>query len=503
MRPSINQFGVVFYSQSSHSGPMAERKLNAASLTNLLGQWAGRGPAYQSLAQALRQAILDGRVPLAARLPGERDLATALSVSRTTVTAAYSALRDEGFVVTRHGARGTTALPAGVTTPNSPLPFGTLSGGPLDLAYATLPAPEGVMYQAYAAALSALPAHLPTHGYAPLGLPVLREVIAERYTKRGLPTDAEQIVVTFGAQHAFSLLVRVLTTPGDRVLVDQPTYPHALDALRQAACRVIPVALTDEGWDVAALQAAFRQTAPSLAYLIPDFHNPTGRCMPEPQRAAVARAAFESRTTIVVDETLVDLALDVPVPRPFAVHARHPGVVMVGSVSKSFWGGLRVGWMRAPRALAARIAVSRAAVDLGTPVLEQLAVATLLTDAEPTLAARRETLRCQRATLMNHLKHHLPDWRYGMPEGGLSLWVTLPAPVSSALAATAERFGVRVAAGSRFGAESLLERHLRLPFTLPEADLAGAVLRLACAYAAVTGWTGDTPGLAPAETTVM
>jgi DNA-binding transcriptional MocR family regulator len=480
-----------------------ERTLNAASLATLLGRWSGRGPAYQNLARALRQSILDGRVPLAARLPGERELAAALGVSRTTVTAAYAVLRDEGFVVTRHGARGTTALPLGVATQNLPLPTDPAPGGLLDLAYATLSAPEGVVHRAYAAALNALPAYLPTHGYAPLGLPVLREVIAERYTGRGLPTNAEQIIVTFGAQHAFSLLVRVLTGPGDRVLVDQPTYPHALDALRQATCRVVPVALTDEGWDVEALRATIRQTTPRLAYLIPDFHNPTGWCMTEPQRAAVAHAAFESRTTVVVDETLVDLALDVPVSQPFAVHARHSEVVTIGSMSKSFWGGLRIGWIRAPRALVARIAAGRAAVDLGTPILEQLAAAHLLANAEPTLEMRRGTLRRQRATLMEQLKNHLPEWRYGVPEGGLSLWVTLPVPVSSALAATAERFGVRVAAGSRFAAEGLLERHLRVPFTLPKTDLTEAMVRLAQAYLALTGWTGDSTALARAETTVV
>jgi len=480
-----------------------KRTLKAVSLTTLLGRWSGRGPAYQNLAQALRGSILDGRVPLAARLPGERELAAALGVSRTTVTAAYAVLRDEGFVVTRHGARGTTALPADVATPNLPLPTGPGSGGLLDLAYATLSAPEGVVHQAYAAALNALPAHLPTHGYAPLGLPVLREVIAERYTGRGLPTGAEQIIVTFGAQHAFSLLVRVLTGSGDRVLVDQPTYPHALDALRQAACRVVPVALTDEGWDVETLRATIRQTAPRLAYLIPDFHNPTGWCMTEPQRAAVAHAAFESRTTVVVDETLVDLALDVPVPQPFAMHARPGEVVTLGSMSKSFWGGLRVGWIRAPRTLVARITAVRAAVDLGTPILEQLAAAHLLADAEPTLTARRNLLRRQRASLMEQLRRHLPEWHYHVPEGGLSLWTTLPTPVGSALAATAERFGVRVAAGSRFAAEGLFERHLRVPFTLPEDDLREAMVRLAQAYTALTGWTGNSTALAQTEATVV
>ncbi len=472
---------------------MSVRKLSAVALVNLLGAWSGRGPAYANLAVALRGLVLDGRLPLAAHLPGERTFAAALGVSRTTVTAAYTALRDEGFLVSQRGTRSVTALPPGSVSPGFPA-SGPTSPGLLDLAFATLPAPEG-LHRAYTEALRALSAHLPTHGYAPLGLPVLRDVIAERYTRRGLPTDAEQIMVTFGAQHAFSLLLRVLVSAGDRVLVDQPTYPHALDALRGSACRIVPVPLSDEGWDVDAVGAAIRQTAPRLAYLIPDFHNPTGWCMSDPQRAAVASAAAEGRTTLIIDETLTDLALDVPVPPPFATYARHRGVaggevpgteiISVGSLSKSFWGGLRVGWIRTPRALVDRVMRSRTTVDLGVPLLEQLAAAIVLTDDEPTLKARRETLRGQRAALLEQLTRHLPDWRYRVPTGGLSLWVALPAPVSSALAATAEGFGVRVAAGSSFGSEGLFERQLRVPFTLPEADLEEAVKRLARAYAAL------------------
>lgn len=470
---------------------MAERSLSAAAVAGLLQHGAsGRGPAYQQLAQGLRQAVLDGRAPLGARLPAERDLAGALGISRTTVGAAYDVLREAGFIVTRRGARAVTALPTGASWPG-PLPDDPAQTGLLDLAYATLPAPEGVLHRAYAAALEALPAHLPGHGYSAQGLGALREVIAGRYAARGLPTGAGQILVTFGAQHAFGLLVRALTAPGDRVLVDHPTYPHALEALRQASCRAVPVALLQTGWDDVALRAALRQTAPRLAYLIPDFHNPTGHCMPAAVRASVARAAAQARTTLVIDETLADLALDVPAPAPFAVQAGLAEVVSTGSLSKSCWGGLRLGWIRAPEALMPRLLAVRAALDQGAPILEQLAAVALLTNDGPVLETRREVLRRQRAALMDALTRHLPEWRYHVPPGGLSLWVTLPGPFSSALAARAERFGVRVAAGPRFSADGLLERHLRLPYTLPEPELAEAIRRLARAASALGTWDGD------------
>jgi DNA-binding transcriptional MocR family regulator len=477
------------------SGLMLVHRMNAVALRELLSGWSGRGPAYRDLTQALRQLILDGRLPLDVRLPGERDLAAALAISRTTVTAAYTALRDEGFMLTQHGSRAITAVPPGAPPRQTALSGDPLGGDLLDLAFSTLPAPEGVLHQAYAAAMEALPAYLPTHGYASLGLPVLREAVASRYRRHGLPTDAGQIIVTFGALHALSLLVRALTSPGDRVLVDQPSYLHALDTFRQAGCQTVPVALTEEGWDVAGLCAAIRQTAPRLAYLIPDFHNPTGWCMPQAQRAVVARAAHESRTTLIVDETLAELALDGPVPLPFALQGGQGEVISIGSLSKSFWGGLRIGWIRAPGPLVARLAGARAALDLGAPVLEQLAAAQLLADPTSVLAARRATLRHQRAALMHALAEHLPEWRYHLPAGGLSLWVSLPDPLSSALAVTSTRFGVRVLAGSHFGRAGLFERQLRLPFTLPEAELGKAVRRLARAYRALGG-SSETPSVA-------
>ncbi|AWN23698.1 DNA-binding transcriptional regulator [Deinococcus irradiatisoli] len=465
----------------------ASRSIGAAALAEQLGDWSGSGAAYRQLAQALRQLILDGRLALGVRLPGERETAAALRLSRTTVAAAYLQLRDEGFLSTRRGSGSLTTLPEAQTLPSLLRPFdpaGSADDGLLDLAYATLPAPEG-LHRAYAAALQALPAHLPGHGYAPAGLPVLRQVIAERYAHQGLPTSAEQIVVTFGAQHALSLLVRVLTCAGERVLVDHPTYLHALDTFREEGCQIVPVALGSGGWDLAGLRAAIRQTAPRLAYLIPDFHNPTGHCMPEAQRRSVIEAAHQGRTTLIVDEVLSDLWLDGAAPAPFASFDARAQVVSIGSLSKSFWGGLRLGWMRVPPALAQQVMAARSASDLGAPTLEQLTAAHLLADAGPMLERRRETLRRQRDALHAALGLHLPEWRYHLPQGGLSLWAALPQPVSSLLASTSERFGVRVIAGPRFGTQGQFERHLRLPFTLPETELGEAVGRLARAVRAL------------------
>jgi DNA-binding transcriptional MocR family regulator len=467
------------------------RSISSPSLVRQLGAWrdddragAGGDPLYVQLADAIRLLILDGRVPLDVRLPGERELASVLGVSRTTVSTAFGRLREQGHLVSRHGSGSRTSIPTGAAG----RAFGVLVPGEetdlIDLGAAALPAAPGV-HAAYASAIAALPAHLPGHGYSSLGVPELRRAIAERYARRGLPTTPEQILVTSGAQHAFVLVLQLLAGPGDRVLIDHPTYPHAIDAIARASCRPVPVGLpAADGWDVDGVLAALGQTGPRLAYLIPDFHNPTGRCMDDDSRARIAAAAARARTTLVVDETMVDLGLDGPPPAPFATHDPSGSVVItIGGMSKSFWGGLRVGWIRASEATITALAGVRPGLDLGTPVLEQLASVALLTDDEDRLDERRAMLRERRDRLISAMDEHLPDWRVQTPTGGNSLWAELPAPVSSALVASAERHGVRLVSGPRFGVDAAFERFLRLPYTRPAEELEDAVVRIARAYA--------------------
>ena len=461
---------------------MSPRRISPASVTRLLGAWRGErvGSAYGQLADALRLLILDGRLALDVVLPGERELASALEVSRTTVTAALARLRDDGFLDRRQGAGALTRLPEGPGERGASLIADRQAEGVLDLASAAPPASEAV-HGAYAAALQTLPAHLPQTGYGVVGLPQLREAIAARYSRRGLPTTPDQIMVTNGAQHALALMLRLLAGPGDRVVIDHPTYPHAIDAIQRASCRAVPVGLPDTGWDVEGVAAALSQSGPRLAYFIADFHNPTGRWMTPESRAAIAAAARRTRTTLIFDETLVDLWLDAPI-QPYGFDDPGDGPVRLGSTGKSFWGGLRLGWIRADAQTVQALGVRRASIDLGTPLLEQLAAAHLLSDDESALASRRQMLRGRRDQLLGLMAARLPDWRVASPPGGLSLWAELPSAVSSSLAATSERFGVRLAAGPRFGVDGAFERFLRIPYTLPPEDLGEAINRLATAY---------------------
>ncbi|MBM7084107.1 MULTISPECIES: MocR-like transcription factor YczR [Micromonospora] len=461
-------------------------QVRGVQLARLLGQWHAlpgrrRSPDYAALAAAVRGLLADGRLPLGVRLPAERELAEALRISRTTVTAAYRQLRETGHLASRRGAGSWTMLPGTHRVASTGLWTPLDDRDMLDLGVAALGAPPELVPVARAA-VEDLPRYLSGAGYHPTGIIELREAVARTYTARGLPTSAEQIMVTNGIQHALDLVLRLALVPGGNVLVESPTYPNALAALAARRARITThgLAVDGIGWDADLLLGSVRQTRPKLAYLIPEFHNPTGHLMAAELRERLVATAHAAGTDLVVDESFVDLPLDdTPLPPPMAVFDRHSRVISIGGMSKPFWGGLRIGWVRASAPQVQRLAAARVGVDMASPVLDQLVAVHLLAQAPAIVAARRAQLVTQRDALLAALAERLPDWRFDVPRGGVTLWVELDGPISSALARAAEEVGVRLAPGPRFGLDGTLERFLRLPFTLPAADLVEAVGRLA------------------------
>lgn len=462
---------------------MATRTIRGPQLARLLADWRGAGPEYQALARALSGLLVDGRLPLQLRLPAERELAVALGSSRTTVSAAYRTLRQRGFLRSRRGAGSWTALPED----HRLTPAGLLTrydeAELLDLSFAAPAAPD-VLPEAVAEAAEELPRYASAHGYFPMGIAPLREAVAEGYTARGVPTSPAQIVITSGAQQAYDLLLRLLTGPGETVLIESPTYPNAPEAARAQRLRVASYGLGPDGWDAELLTDTVRQVRPRAAYVCADFHNPTGHVMPAEVRSRLVAAAHAAGAMVIVDETFAELTLDTaadPLPPPVAAHDRHGRVLSLGSMSKAFWGGLRIGWIRGPASLLIHLAASRAATDLGSPVLEQLIAVRLLARREQVLDGRRHAFAQARDFLAAALAERLPQWRFRLPSGGVGLWLELDAPISSALVRAAEAHGLRLAPGPRFGVDGVLEQYLRLPFTLPQAELACAVERLVAA----------------------
>lgn len=460
--------------------------ISAARLAILLRPYAADGPAYRGLAEGIRLLVVDGRVMDGSRLPSERELATALGVSRTTTTRTYAELRASGLLRSRQGSGSVIHVPYAASSASSLIvtPDGEDT---IALTYSAPAGPAG-LGRAFEAAVTKLPGLLSTTGYLPDGLPVLRELLAQRYSDRGLPTDPDQIVITNGALGAISLMAHTALSPGYRVVVEGASYPHAHESLTSVGGRLSPLPMLDSPWDVPALASTLRGSRHRLAYLIPDFHNPTAAIMSDQQRGEWARELRRHDVLPIIDESLRDVNLDgVELPPSYAKYDTR--AVLVDSASKVFWGGLRVGWVRAPRDLVMPLIQSRMTLDLGSAAFEQLVLAELLTEGGQTAASGRATLRTGRDHLLGELAADLPDIETECPAGGLNLWLTLPDRMSSKLTAAAARHGLLLTPGPRFftRAGSAGERHLRLPYTQSPETLTEAVRRLRLAYDEVRG----------------
>jgi DNA-binding transcriptional MocR family regulator len=195
----------------------------------------------------------------------------------------------------------------------------------------------------------------------------------------------------------------------------------------------------------------------------------------------------KAHTPLVVDETLVELSLtDEPMPLPMAAFGGDL-VVTLGSASKSHWGGLRVGWIRASAEIVHRLTSTRAAIDLGTPVFEQLVLADLLKGPDPVLRQRRLEFAAQRDVAVRALAEHCPQWSFKVPAGGLGLWCTLDAPISTRIAVVAQNHGLRLVPGPRWAVHGGCEQMLRVPYTQSPEVLSEAIGRLGVVAATVAG----------------
>ncbi|WP_345802756.1 PLP-dependent aminotransferase family protein [Microbacterium sp. AZCO] len=450
-----------------------DSRISARALTAALGGWRTREPAYEALADGIRLLCLDNRIAPRTALPAERELAVALHVSRSTVAAAYGSLRDSGHIASVRGS-GSVTLPLGRRDPGRALS----PEGAIDLQQASPPAWPGLagVISEVAAQSAALVSRV---GYDIFGRAELREAIADHYRRRGIPTEAGEVIVTTGAQSAIHLLASVLVGRGDRVLIETPTYPHAADAFRRAGARLVGLPVTTDGWDLDRAEQAFARTLPIAAYLMPDFQNPTGRSMTAQERSAILAAAERAGTLVILDETTADLDIDRGPVEPGFDDGEPNTVVRIGSLGKTVWGGLRVGWLRGTSDLIRRLVAARSTQDLGTPEFEQAVAAALLPNFAEIAEQRSHLLRTGRDAAVSALRRALPEWGVPHPPGGVSLWIELDAPLSSALVMDARARGLLLSAGARFSVDGGHDRHLRLPFTSPVDDLERAISILA------------------------
>lgn len=463
---------------------MASR-IGTNALLSMLGNWrhASGSSLHRRLAAAIGSAIESGVLIPGTRLPSERTLARALGVSRATVTAALSELKSEGALDAQHGS-GTVVCGQLGTGPEGAKVLPGLLGvsGGIDLA-ASSPTDAGSLPNVDVN-LEALLGAGPSHGYVPAGLPELRNAVAERFALGALPTTSRQILVTNGAQHALALAFSQLTKPGDPILVDEPTYPGVIDLLAARGLRPVGLPRRSGGFDLDGLRRLVAKHDIRLAYLQTSVHNPTGYAATDRDLSLLAECCDDLKLTVLEDLVLADLRYDGSSLAPLAARVRTASVVVVGSVSKLGWGGLRIGWLRGEAGLIDRLIRSRLADDLGSSIPSQVISTAILANFDVIRESRQVALKAKADLAVSLLGEHCPGTVAHIPEGGLSLWIDLPDESAEALAQRASRGGVVIATGAAASVETSGASNIRICFDRPEPQLVEGIRRLGRA------WTG-------------
>ncbi len=461
-------------------------RLTTTAVASAIGNWAvgGGGSVHRRLADAFRHAIDAGLLIDGAQLPPERVLAPALAVSRSTLTTALSQLKADGHLASRQGSGTRVVGPPPLTRAEQaatvlPGLIGEFAG--IDLAGA-VPGDARAL-PPVSVDLDDLLGASPATGYAPAGIPSLRDTIAEHWTTVAMPTERAQVLVTNGAHDAIALVFGSLARRGDAVIVDDPTYPGFVDLAAALGLDPIPIPRRAGVIDLAVLRDVLVERRPRFAFLQPTVHSPTGSVTDETTLRWLAEMCDRAELTVVEDLVLHDVAFDDAAPPPLAARCTRAMVLSVGSVSKLAWGGVRVGWLRGPQDLVERLVRARLPFDLGTSVPAQI-VARAIIDQHAALRIERQQRLRDRLTLAEELlSDHTPGWRWTTPAGGLSLWLDLDGDNADAVMTRARRAGVLVASGHSASVADGYGDHLRLCFDRPEPVLIEGIRRLGVAAA--------------------
>jgi len=306
------------------------------------------------------------------------------------------------------------------------------------------------------------------------GSALLRERLAMLMAEEGTPADPEDLVVTTGAQQALDLVGKILIDPGDTIVVEAPAYVGALSAFSAYEPRFVQVDLDDDGMIVDQLEEALvRGERPKFVYTVPNFHNPAGVTMSGDRRERLVALCREARLPIVEDNPYGLLRFEGG-PEPTLRSLDPHNVIYLGTVSKVFAPGVRVGWAVAEPGVLQRLVLAKEAADLCGSQLNML-VTERYFDGElwrRNLARLVETYRSRRDVMLSALSERFPaDAVWTHPTGGFYVWVTLPEyfDTPTLLAAAVER-KVAYVPGTAFYPDGRGRRQMRLSFCYPTED---------------------------------
>jgi DNA-binding transcriptional MocR family regulator len=445
------------------------------------------GGLADQVAAELRTAIRSGRLAGAVRLPATRDLARDLGTSRGVVVEAYQQLVAEGFLASRQGSgtRVAHVQPAPAAVPAPPV-----SSAPRPVAYdltAGTPDLSAFPRRAWLAALRQVLQTIPhaALGYGDAGgVPELRAELAAYLRRvRAAEVPAEGPVVTNGVAQGLSLVISALARAGPVPLaVEDPHSVRTVSLLEAAGARRVPVSVDEEGIDVGAL----RRTPARVVLVTPAHQYPTGVVLSPRRRAQLVAWAAEVDGLVLEDDYDAEFRYDRD-PVGCLQGLCPQRVVLLGSVSKSLAPGLRLGWLVAPPPLADAARRARATSDLGSPAIDQYALARLIASGayDRHLRQLRRRYRARRDAMTTALARWLPGAVVRGVSAGIQLYLELPAgrDQDAVIAAAAER-GVAVEGAAPLWAAAGGRPALVLGFArLPEHRIPQAVRLLAEAAA--------------------
>lgn len=326
-----------------------------------------------------------------------------------------------------------------------------------------------------------------SEGYGPL-----REQIAAFLSERGVAVAQDELLITSGAQQALDLLARLLLRPGDVLGIESPTYVAAIEVFGLQRPRMVPLARGEDGLDLAAVRALVRGAEECLLYLAPAGHNPSGTALSAAACEELIELSHAHDALIIEDDAYGRIQFEAP-RRPLR---SYPGaeerVILVGTFSKTLTPGLRVGWIVAPPAITAQLALLKGIADLQTNTLGQMALSSYLErhDLDAHITRCLPRYRERRDAMLRALAEHMPDGvRWTRPTSGFSVWVTLPeALAADALLARAIDAGVAFEPGAAFFPVMGPRNYLRLSFSnQTPARIAEAVARLGASLRELAG----------------
>lgn len=305
----------------------------------------------------------------------------------------------------------------------------------------------------------------------------LRDVIREVMAVEGVTARNDDIVVTTGSQQGLDLLAKLFVDPGDVVLVESPSYVGALGIFRSYQADIRHVAMDHDGLIPSALTEAIKQARSEgkpikLLYVVPNFHNPAGVSLAAARRAEILDIAKDNGILLVEDNPYGLIWFDNPAPAPIR-SADDEGVVYLGSFSKTFAPGLRVGWVVAPHGIREKLVLAAEAAILSPSMFTQLLIREYFTSEDwgSQIDSFRLLYRQRRDAMVDALKTELPTLSYTVPGGGFFLWASLPEGLDSKeMLPRAVTELVAYTPGTAFFANHEGRSHLRLAFCYPEPD---------------------------------